>query len=123
LHLVSEDPASFKIIGGVIVRLHRLAAQFPTALTQEIFTTIEAGRKRLASSLSTDRVFPSAQDLALFYTIGQIYPTSDLFHAVVNPAALFMGQILGQMKITSVQDLGRGLFVCSLLLQVFIDLT
>jgi hypothetical protein len=92
-------------------------------LTQEIFTTIEAGRKRLASSLSIDRVFPSAQDLALFYTIGQIYPTSDLFHAVVNPAALFMGQILGQMKITSVQDLGRGLFVCSMFLQVFMDLT
>jgi nucleolar protein 14 len=123
LHLVSEDPSSFNIIGGIIVRLHRLASQFPTALTQEIFTAIEAGRKRLASSLSTDRIFPSAQDLALFYTIGQIYPTSDLFHAVVNPATLFMGQILGQMNVKSVQDLGRGLFACSIFLQVCIDLT
>ena len=115
---MSEDPASFSIIGGIVVRLHKLASQFPAALTQEIFAAIEAGRKRLALSLSGHRVFPAAQDLALFYTIGQIYPTSDLFHGIVNPTTLFMGQILGQVKVTSVQDLGRGLFVGSMFLQV-----
>lgn len=106
------------MITAIIARLHTLATQFPSALTQEIFNAIEAGRKNLGQSLTTDRVFPTAQELVLFYTIGQIYPTSDLFHVIVNPTTLFMAQILGQMKVKSIQDLARGLFVCSLFLQV-----
>jgi hypothetical protein len=61
-----------------------------------------------------------AQELVLFLTVGQLYPPSDLVHVIVNPAMLFMGQILGQMKIRGIQDLARGLFVATLFLQVFI---
>ena len=118
LHLAGQDSVPFNVITEIIVRLHILATQFPSALTQECFNALEAGRKRLAQSLTTNRVFPTAQDLVLLYTIGQIFPTSDLFHVVVNPATLFMGQILGQMKVKTLQDLTRGLFVCSLFLQV-----
>src|SRR5277367_3265604 len=118
LQLAAEGVVPFDVISATIVRLHGLATQFPSALTEEIFTAIDAGRKRLTLSLTTDRVFPSAKDLVLVYTIGQIYPTSDLSHIIVNPTMLFMAQILSQMKVKSVQDLGRGLFVCSLFLQV-----
>jgi len=69
-------------------------------------------------SLTSNKHFPTAQELVLFYAIGQIYPTSDLSHPIVNPTTLFMGQILSQMKVKNVQDLGRGLFICSLFLQV-----
>ena len=116
--VAAEDVVPFDVISAIVVRLHGLATQFPSALTEEVFTAIDAGRKRLALSLTTDRVFPAAQDLVLFYTIGQIYPTSDLSHVIVNPATLFMAQILSQMKVKNVQDLGRGLFICSLFLQV-----
>jgi nucleolar protein 14 len=119
LHLASRDPIPFDVITAIIVRLHALATQFPSVLTQEIFAAIEAGRKRLSQSLASDRVFPTAQELVLFYTVGQIYPTSDLFHVIVNPTTLFMAQILGQTRVKSVQDLARGLFICSLFLQVF----
>src|SRR5271154_6542351 len=95
----------------IIVRLHGLATQFPSSLTEEIFSALQTGRKRLASSLTSDRTFPTQQELLLFYTISKIYPTSDLFHAIVNPTILFMGQILGQMKIKNIQDLARGLFI------------
>ena len=118
LQLAAEDAVPFYVISAIVIRLHGLATQLPSALTGEIFTAIDAGRKRLALSLTTNRVFPAAQDLVLFYTIGQIYPTSDLSHIVVNPATLFMAQILSQMKVKSIQDLGRGLFICSLFLQV-----
>ena len=120
LHIASQDPIPFDVITAIILRLHALATQFPSALTQEIFSAIETGRKRLRQSLASDRVFPTVQELVLFYTIGQIYPTSDLFHVIVNPTTLFMGQILGQMRIKSIHDLARGLFVCSLFLQVCI---
>jgi nucleolar protein 14 len=118
LQSATEDVVPFDVISAIVVRLHGLATQFPSALTEEIFTAIDAGRKRLAFSLMADRLFPAAQDLVIFYTIGQIYPTSDLSHIIVNPTTLFMAQILSQMKVKSIQDLGRGLFICSLFLQV-----
>ena len=118
LQLAAEDTIPFDVISAIIVRLHGLATQFPLVLTPEIFTAIDTGRKRLTASLTTDRVFPSAQDLVLFYIIGQIYPSSDLSHIIVNPTTLFMAQILSHMKVRSVQDLGKGLFICSLFLEV-----
>lgn len=118
LHLAADDPVPFNVIRTIGIRLHGLASQFPSVLTSDIFSALETGRKRLTSSLHTDHIFPTSQELVLFYTIGQIYPTSDYSHPVVNPATLLMGQILGQMKIKTVQDLARGLFICSLFLKV-----
>ena len=119
LHLVSEDLLSFNNCLAIISRLHVLATQFPSALTQEVFTTIEDGRKRLLKSFNTAKHdFPAPQDLVLFYTIGQIYETSELSHTIVNATTLFMGQILSQMRVRSIQDVARGLFVCSMFLQV-----
>lgn len=112
------DPIPFSTIAAITVRLHGLAMQFPSALTSEIFTAIERGQKRMSRSFSTPQTFPTVQELILFYIIGQIYPTSDFSHVIINPTTLFMGQILGQMRVQNVQDLGRGLFVCSLFLQV-----
>ena len=120
LHLAAIHPIPFNAITDIIARLHGLATQFPSALTQEIFSAIEGSRKRLASSLTSDKIFPTAQELVLFYTIGQIYPPSDLSHPIIDPTTLFMGQILSQMRIKSVQDLGRGMFICSLFLQVYV---
>jgi nucleolar protein 14 len=119
LHLATEDPIPFNTITEMIVRLHVLTTQFPSSLTQDIFSAIESGRKRMTSSLNSNRVFPTAQELVLFYTISQIYPTSDFSHGIVNPTTLFMSQILAQMKVQTIQDLARGLFICSLFLQVF----
>ena len=119
LSLAAQTPVPFNAIKAVIVRLHGLATQFPGVLTSEFFAALEASRKRFANSLAEEKVFPTAQELILFYTVGQIYPPSDLVHVIVNPTTLFMGQILGQMKVKAVQDLARGLFVASLFLQVY----
>jgi nucleolar protein 14 len=118
LHLASDESPPFNVIAALIVHLHKLATQFPAALTPEIFSAIESGRKRMTQSLSTGKTFPAAKDLVLFYAVGQIYPTSDLSHIIVNPTTLFIGQILGQMKVKTGQDLGRGLFMCSMFLDV-----
>ena len=39
---------------------------------------------------------------------------------VVNPTMLFMGYILEQMKVRGIQDVARGLFICSLFVEVFV---
>jgi len=119
LSLAAQKPLPVSAIKAVIVRLHGLATQFPGVLTPEFFSALEASRKRFANSLAGDKVFPTAQELILFYAVGQIYPPSDFVHVIVNPVMLFMGQILGQMKIKTIQDLARGLFVASLFLQVY----
>jgi nucleolar protein 14 len=119
LNLASQKPAPLKTIHALVVRLKGLVTQFPSVLTTEVFAALEASRKRFLNSLAGEKVFPTAQELVLFHTVGQIYPPSDLVHVIVNPTMLFMGQILGQMKIKGVQDLARGLFVATLFLQVF----
>jgi nucleolar protein 14 len=120
LSLAGQKPMPpFNTINALVVRFHGLAMQFPAVLTLEFIAALEASRKRFANSfVGEKKTFPTEQELILFYTIGQIYPPSDLVHAVVNPTMLFMGQILGQMKVKTVQDLARGFFVASLFLQV-----
>ena len=118
LRLALDESISFDVIHAIIVRLHGLAKQFPSALTQDFLAALEAGRKRFAASLRTDYAFPTAKELVLLYAVCQVYPTSDYSHLIVNPTILFMGQILGQMEVKNIQDLARGLFICSLFLQV-----
>ena len=120
LHLAADNSLHFNTCLAIIARLHVLATQFPSALTQEIFAAIEDGRKRLTKSINNNREFPARQDLILFYTVGQIYETSDLSHTIVNATTLFMSQILSQMRVRSIQDIARGLFICSVFLQVII---
>ena len=119
LHVAEDDSVSFSTISAIIARLHGLATQFPAALTQEVFDAIEDGRRRLLKSTQNEvREFPARQDLILFYTVGQIYETSEFSHRIVNATTLFMGQILSQMRVRSIQDIARGLFICTIFLQV-----
>jgi nucleolar protein 14 len=69
-------------------------------------------------ALQTDsKTWPGISELALLRTIGTIWPSSDMNHAVISPARLLMGAYLGLARVRSLSDIGSGLFLCTLFLQ------
>ncbi|XP_072177495.1 nucleolar protein 14-like [Diadema setosum] len=61
--------------------------------------------------------FPSLHVLMYFKLVSVLFPTSDFRHSVVTPTMLFMGAILSQCRVRSLQDMTSGLFVCNLFLK------
>lgn len=56
--------------------------------------------------------------LFLFKLVSNLYPTSDYRHPIVTPCLVFMSQILLRCKIRGKHDITKGLFVCTLILEV-----
>jgi nucleolar protein 14 len=63
------------------------------------------------------KTWPGLAELSLFRTIGIVWPTSDMNHAVISPARLLMGAYLGLGRVRSLTDIASGLFLCTLYLQ------
>lgn len=63
------------------------------------------------------KTWPGLPELSILRVIGEVWPTSDMNHAVVTPARLLMGAYLGLGRVRSLTDLASGLFICSLFLQ------
>ncbi len=66
-------------------------------------------------------VWPSSGTLLLLRAIGHIFPVTDFRHAVVTPALIYLGQILGQAQVRSLQDLQKGLFCAALAIEYTCD--
>lgn len=59
-------------------------------------------------------VWPSFGTLLLLRAIGHIFPVTDFRHVVVTPTLIYLGQILGQAQVRSLQDIQKGLFCAAL---------
>mmetsp|Transcript_24863 Transcript_24863/g.36768 ORF Transcript_24863/g.36768 Transcript_24863/m.36768 type:complete len:1065 (+) Transcript_24863:87-3281(+) len=55
--------------------------------------------------------------LLAFRAIGHIFPVTDMRHVVVTPALILMGQTLGQTPIRSAEDVMRGVFLATLMIE------
>ena len=109
---VANTAASYQpdVIEALIRHLHSMAKSQPyeaAAAFREHLTTIADERPLILSS----------GDMMVLTAVASIFPTSDQFHPVVTPAMLTVGRYLGQGSIQSLQDLGKGLYCCSLVLQ------
>jgi len=62
-------------------------------------------------------VWPSPGTLLLLRAVGRIFPVTDKRHVVVTPALLLLGQILAQTPVRSVEDVVRGLFCATLMIE------
>jgi len=61
--------------------------------------------------------WPSAGTLLLSRAMGHIFPPTDSRHIVVTPILLFLGQTLAQCRVTSIDDLVRGIFCAGLMIE------
>lgn len=66
-----------------------------------------------------NRFLPTFQ-LLLFKLVSLLFPTSDYRHPVVTPAVVFMSQILLRCRVRTRSDVSKGLFICTLVLEVII---
>ncbi|CAO3651469.1 unnamed protein product [Mucor hiemalis] len=86
-------------------QLSETAADIFTAKLKKMHGEMAKKMKHTSSS------WPDVEDLTLLRSIGQIFSTSDLTHPIATPALLFMCHALGQCRIQTEIDIGRGLFL------------
>ena len=63
------------------------------------------------------KTWPGTAELVLLRIIGNIWPTSDLNHAVISPTRILIGAYLGLCRVRSLPDIASGLFLSTLVLQ------
>eukprot|EP00557_Chaetoceros_sp_GSL56_P004410 CAMPEP_0176498936 /NCGR_PEP_ID=MMETSP0200_2-20121128/12626_1 /TAXON_ID=947934 /ORGANISM="Chaetoceros sp., Strain GSL56" /LENGTH=1104 /DNA_ID=CAMNT_0017897255 /DNA_START=75 /DNA_END=3386 /DNA_ORIENTATION=- len=87
-----------------------------------IFQNAHAKRLRDSEFVAIDdenefSAWPSSGTLLLLRALGHIFPMTDLRHVVTTPALLLIGQILGQTPVRSTEDVIKGLFCTTLMLE------
>ena len=61
--------------------------------------------------------WPSTGQLFLLRAVGHIFPVTDFRHTIISPTLLFLGQILAQTPLRSLEDISKGLFCAALMIE------
>ncbi|KAG8884046.1 nucleolar complex protein 14 [Tulasnella sp. 331] len=94
------------------------AASARTFVSKLVIMQANLQRGVTRGSTSADsKTFPAAAELLFLRLIGVVWSTSDLWHPVIAPTMLVMGQYLSQGRVRALADVGSGLFLCTLYLQ------
>jgi nucleolar protein 14 len=123
LYAASPPSPNFGVVSSLLPHLAALSRTYPESSATHFLNKLKLMEKNLKHGLAQgalkpkSKTFPGLSELALLRSIGLIWSTSDMNHAVVTPARLLMAAYLGLGRVRSVQDLASGLFVCTLWLQ------
>lgn len=109
-HIASDRHFHHKVTEALIRHVHSMSKSQPYEATRAFREHLEVVSEERPLALT-------AGDLMVLTAVGSIFPTSDHFHTVVTPAILTMGRYLNHGLIQSLNDLGKGLYCCSLVLQ------
>lgn len=120
---VSAPPSpSLSLVSALLPHLHALTIAYPTPVAKHAISKLVLMEKNLKRALALGpshpdaRVWPGVPELMLLRTIGALWPTSDMAHAVVSPARVLMGAYLGLglPRVRTLHDVASGLVLCSL---------
>ncbi|KAI0660726.1 nucleolar protein 14 [Cubamyces menziesii] len=120
LYITSPPTPRFTLLSSLLPHLGALTKTYPIQSAEAFVDKLNLMHKNLKRGLSkgaTDpeaKTWPGLPELSLLRVIGQLWPTSDMNHAVISPARLLMGSYLGLCRVRSLQDIASGLFLCSL---------
>ncbi|VEU22328.1 DEKNAAC103656 [Brettanomyces naardenensis] len=93
-----------------------LAAKYPEQMLEFFREPLRSVQQRIESR--DYKQYPKRSDLVLFTIIGRTFSTSDMYHLLVTPTLVVMGESLEFLKIDRhVTHLFAGLYICDLLLQ------
>ncbi|OXB75762.1 UNVERIFIED_CONTAM: hypothetical protein H355_013371 [Colinus virginianus] len=117
--LATLDLPELKTIDKLILPLYNLCQMFPEAASGNIkFVLRDAAHEMEEVMEVKGRVtFPGLDTLIYLKITSLLFPTSDFWHPVVTPAFIYMSQLLTKCRITTLQDVIKGLFICSLFLE------
>ncbi|QPG74713.1 hypothetical protein FOA43_002046 [Brettanomyces nanus] len=93
-----------------------LSEKFPEKLLDHFRTHLQSAQDRIESR--DHHKYPLRSDLVLYTMVGRSFSTSDMYHLIVTPALVLLGESLEFMKIDKhITDLFAGIYICDLLIQ------
>ncbi|KAI0776188.1 Nop14-like protein [Trametes elegans] len=120
LYISAPPTPRFSLLSSLLPHIAALTKTYPIQSAESFIEKLILMHKNLKRGLSKGALDPEAKtwpglpELTLLRVIGQLWPTSDMNHAVITPTRLLMGSYLGLCRVRSLQDIASGLFLCSL---------
>ncbi|NXN33045.1 NOP14 protein, partial [Nycticryphes semicollaris] len=117
--LATLDLPELRPIDKLILPLYNLCQMFPEAASDSIKFILRDAAHDMEEVIEVKgrAPFPGLDTLIYLKIISLLFPTSDFWHPVVTPAFMYMSQLLTKCRITTLEDVIKGLFVCCLFLE------
>ncbi|NXR59873.1 NOP14 protein, partial [Rhadina sibilatrix] len=117
--LASLDLPELRTIDKLVLPLYNLCQMFPEAASDSIKFILRDAAHDLEALIEVKgrATFPGLDMLIYLKIVSLLFPTSDFWHPVVTPAFMYMSQLLTKCRITTLQDVIKGLFICCLFLE------
>ncbi|XP_009562940.2 nucleolar protein 14 [Cuculus canorus] len=117
--LATLDSPELKAIDKLVLPLYNLCQMFPEAASDSIKFILRDAAHDMEEVIEVKgrATFPGLDTLIYLKITSLLFPTSDFWHPVVTPAFIYMSQLLTKCRITTLQDVIKGLFICCLFLE------
>ncbi|XP_009864225.1 PREDICTED: nucleolar protein 14 [Apaloderma vittatum] len=117
--LAALDLPELRTIDKLILPLYNLCQMFPEAASDSIKFILRDAAHDMGEVIEVKgrATFPGLDMLIYLKITSLLFPTSDFWHPVVTPAFIYMSQLLTKCRITTLQDVIKGLFICCLFLE------
>ncbi|XP_025920439.1 nucleolar protein 14 isoform X3 [Apteryx rowi] len=117
--LATLDLPELKTIDKLVLPLYNLCQMFPETASDSIKFVLRDAAHDMEEIIEVKgrATFPGLDMLIYLKITALLFPTSDFWHPVVTPAFIYMSQLLTKCRITTLQDVVKGLFICCLFLE------
>ncbi|KFQ21413.1 Nucleolar protein 14, partial [Merops nubicus] len=117
--LATLDLPELRTIDKLVLPLYNLCQMFPEAASDRIKFILRDAAHDMEEVVEVKgrAAFPGLDMLIYLKITSLLFPTSDFWHPVVTPAFIYMSQLLTKCRITTLQDVIKGLFICCLFLE------
>ncbi|NWR71520.1 NOP14 protein, partial [Centropus unirufus] len=117
--LATLDLPELRTIDKLVLPLYNLCQMFPEAACDRIKFILRDAAHDMEEIIEVKgrATLPGLDTLVYLKIISLLFPTSDFWHPVVTPAFIYMSQLLTKCRITTLQDVIKGLFICCLFLE------
>ncbi|XP_013815540.1 nucleolar protein 14 [Apteryx mantelli] len=117
--LATLDLPELKTIDKLVLPLYNLCQMFPERASDSIKFVLRDAAHDMEEIIEVKgrATFPGLNTLIYLKITALLFPTSDFWHPVVTPAFIYMSQLLTKCRITTLQDVVKGLFICCLFLE------
>ncbi|CAN0108291.1 unnamed protein product [Bubo scandiacus] len=117
--LATLDLPELRTIDKLVLPLYNLCQMFPEAASDSIKFILRDAAHDMEEVIEVKgrATFPGLDTLVYLKITSLLFPTSDFWHPVVTPAFIYMSQLLTKCRITTLQDVIKGLFICCLFLE------
>ncbi|NXN41520.1 NOP14 protein, partial [Rhinoptilus africanus] len=113
------DLPELRTIDRLVLPLYNLCQMFPEAASDSIKFILRDAAHDMEEVIEVKgrATFPGLDMLIYLKITSLLFPTSDFWHPVVTPAFIYMSRLLTKCRITTLQDVIKGLFICCLFLE------